>query len=105
MVPLSKARERESYGERREATRRNRSEEERRGGPGLMAAVLLTDEPRLWVILLGPNRGGAWGWIERRSSLVGSVVKTRRRWILFGSSDGVPEVWTMSAAAAAGITS
>lgn len=47
-----------------------------------MAVGLLTDELRLWVILLGPNCEGAWGWIEgRRGSLVGSVVKTRRIWI------------------------
>ena len=46
-----------------------------------MAAGLLTDELRLWVLLLGPNRGGSWGWIDRRrGSLVGLVVKTRR-WI------------------------
>ena len=81
LVPLSKVRERESYEEKREATRRYRSKEERRGGPGLMAAGLLTDELRLWVLLLGPNHGGAWAWINRRrGSLVGLVVKTRR-WI------------------------
>ena len=33
-------------------------------------------ELRLWVILLGPNRGGAWGWIERRR-WDGVVLNTR----------------------------